>query len=582
MNINRGKEKASGQETILLMLTPFMTKLIPPMGISCLKSFLQHHGCKVKALDANLKEEFEEIYNRYFDTLRGYIPESNQGNFYSIGHDVLRNHMMAHFSRNYADSRDQGEDKKQYIEVVKVVVAKTFFCTLNDEQADELIEIVADFFSGFENYFLEIMEEVKPMVVGLSVFSDTLPLSLAAFKWTKSISPQTKTVMGGGVFADQLDVGSPDFRVFLEKTASYIDKIIVGEGEELFLKLLEGELPENQRVFTREDLNWKVLDLSTVDIPDFSDLDVRYYPYMGTYTSRSCPFQCSFCSETVNWGPYRKKNAKQCADELIRVYEKHKSQLFLIADSLLNPILTDLSQELLQRETSIYFDGYLRVDKEVCNPDNTFLWRRGGFYRARLGIESGSPRVLELMNKKITLQQIKDAVANLAYAGIKTTTYWIMGHPGESEEDFQQSLALVEELKENLYEAECRPFYYYLTGQVSSDDWMGEYQRIPLYPQEMVDQLMLQTWSIDCEPTREVAYQRVSHFIEFCRKLGIPNPYSLIDIYKADVRWKNLQKNAVPPLMLFKDPEQYIDENKHLKPTLLAEDSHQEEVDFNF
>ena len=80
-------------------------------------------------------------------------------------------------------------------------------------------------------------------------------------------------------------------------------------------------------------------------------------------------------------------------------------------------------------------------------------------------------RAMILISTKITTEQIKSAVASLAKAGIKTTTYWIAGYPGETEEDFQQTLDLIEEMKNDIYEAEANPFWYYLNALVKSDEW---------------------------------------------------------------------------------------------------------------
>jgi radical SAM superfamily enzyme YgiQ (UPF0313 family) len=121
-----------------------------------------------------------------------------------------------------------------------------------------------------------------------------------------------------------------------------------------------------------------------------------------------------------------------------------------MSDSLLDPIVTDLANELVNSDTAMYWDGYIRADQAASDEDKVFLWRRGGLYRARLGIESGSPHVLELMNKKITPVQIRTALTNLARVGIKTSTYWVIGFPGETEEDFQQTLDILEELKEEI------------------------------------------------------------------------------------------------------------------------------------
>jgi radical SAM superfamily enzyme YgiQ (UPF0313 family) len=252
-----------------------------------------------------------------------------------------------------------------------------------------------------------------------------------------------------------------------------------------------------------------------------------------------------------------------------------------MCDSLLNPLITNLSKELLKRNIPVYWDGYLRADKQVCHTRNTLLWRRSGFYRARLGLESGSRHILNLMDKKITPAQIIKAVCSLAYAGIKTTTYWLIGYPGETEEDFQQTLDLIEALKDNIYEADCNPFEFFLTGQVGSGKWQGK-ESIRLYPEHARDMLVTETWYLSGEPSREETYQRVNRFIRHCQKLGIPNPYSMIDIHKADLRWKKLQLNAVPSLVDFEKSTGLIDECKIKNGSLPVKQIPQVGGDFAF
>ncbi len=556
---------------ILLVMLPYWTSLIPPLGMSCLKSYLEPHGYDVKTVDANLEDRFKNIYNSYFDALRQIVPPERQGNFYNIGNDVFRNHLMAEL--NHSET-----DEPAYTELIKELVYQTYFTRIDTTQAEQLKEIIAEFPRQLEPYFLDLLEKEQPDVLGISVYNATLPVSLTAFRLAKEKYPNLKTVMGGGVFADQLAPGSPNFNHLLE-TADYIDTFIVGEGERLFLKYLQGEFPENQRVLMLKDIGGETLDLSTVPLPDFSDLNVDGYPTMASYVSRSCPFQCSFCSETIQWGKYRKKKADQIVGELKQLYDAYGDQLFLMGDSLLNPVTDDLSNALLEQETPIYWDGYLRADKPVCDPENTMLWRRGGFYRARLGVESGSPNVLQAMGKVIDPQQIRDAVTSLASAGIKTTTYWVVGHPGESESDFEETLDLIEELKDSIYEAECNPFNFYMGGQVSFNNWKEK--ALLLYPAEAKKMLIAQTWTLDLEPERSVIYDRVCRFVAHCRGLGIPNPYTITDIYDADERWKNLQKNAVPALMDFKKKGAPLTECRNVKRFIKAAVvTHEDDWDF--
>ena len=549
------------KEKILLALLPFWDPQIPPLGLACIKSYLQQHGYRVKTVDANIELRFRKYHDSYFDILKKYIPAGKRGNLYNIGNQVFRNHLMAYL--NY-------KEKSKYLEMVKILVQKTFYCDARDTMARELHEAVGRFYTELDTYFLEMLAEEKPDLLGLSVYGDTFPASMAAFKTAKKKFPTIKTVMGGGIFADQLAPGSPDLEYFVDKAKDYIDMIIIGEGEQLLLKYLQNQLDPGKKVFGLKDIKTGTLDISTVDVPDFSDFDLGYYPHLAMYGARSCPYQCKFCSETINWGKYREKNVQQTAAEFIKLYKRYSHQLFLMTDSTLNPIITDLAKEVIKSGVSIYWDGFLRADKHVCETENTWLWRRGGFYRAKMGLESGSQRVLDMMNKKITIEQSELALAALAYAGIKTTTFWLFGFPGETEHDFRMTLDFIERNKDNIYEADCNAFNYYLTGQVNSEQWMKNNKGLLLYPTWARDMLISQTWVLAGEPAREVAYKRLNRFIEHCERLAVPNPYSLNDVYKADLRWKHLHKNAVPSVVELSNKDTYIVENQNVKKLTFA------------
>jgi radical SAM superfamily enzyme YgiQ (UPF0313 family) len=572
---NKSTPKKS-REKILLALLPFWTPLITPLGISCLKSHLKMHGYPVTTIDANLEVEFKDLYQRYFDTLKTFLPDRKKipGNYYyNIGNHVLRNHLMAYIN---------AEEEKDSFQLVERLISTTYYHPVTEAQVYQLHRVLGEFYTRLETYFLELLEREQPDILGLSVYSDTLPASMFAFELTRRKYPGIMTVMGGSVFSNQLTVGTPNMNLFLEKTRPYIDRILVGEGEILFHKLLQHQLDEGKRVYTLKDINGEVLDLTRAELVDFSGINAQKYPYLSAYSSRSCPYQCSFCSETVNWGRFRKKPAQQVAAELKRLAHTHNTQLFFMGDSLLNPIISDLSLELLKSDTCVYWDGYLRADPPVTQVENTLLWRRGGFFRARLGVESGSQHVLDLMGKKITVAQIKDALSSLAHAGIKTSTYWVVGHPGETEEDFLQTLDLIKELKNDIYEAMCNPFNYYFSGQVNSGNWAAENKIRLLYPGKYRDLLVVQTWHLDCEPSREETYHRLMRFVQHCNKLEVPNPYSLLEISKAEERWKKRHKNAVPALLDFKDQKEFFDECRHAGEVLTAQNTIPVNDDFGF
>jgi len=560
-----------GKEKILLMVMPYMAPLCPPMGISCLKSYLGNNGFDVTAVDVMSELEIKEAAYKYLDTLKTFIPIVKHGYFFNVGIDVLKNHFMAFI--NYSDWH-------KYAISVEDIVYKNYYIHISDNQVELLHSVVKELFDIVTEFLLKLMDKLKPTIVGISVYRGTDAISLYSFRLIKEKYPSVTTIMGGAIFSQELIVGTPNFNLLLEKTP-YIDYMLIGEGEILFLKLLKGELPVDKKVYTLADINSEIVDLNVLPHPDFSDFELSKYPIIPAYTSRGCVYHCSFCTEASFWGKYRKKLAPKIANDLLISNQKYRRRLFVLTDCLINPVVTDLSNEMIRRNLNIYWDVYLKVDKYCCDTEYTFLWRRGGFYRARLGIETGSQKVLDLMDKRITIEQSKQALACLAAAGIKTTTYWAVGHPGETEEDFQETLDFLTEMQDEIYEAEADPFRYFYAGQGSTDEWAQKYGRSLVYTEEAPDMLLLKTWTLNAEPTREEIYDRLCRFKNHCRQLNITNLDSVGEIYNSDERWKSLHKNAVPSFVELDNPR-FVDEHRHVSLLLNTQKNEIEDADFAF
>jgi hypothetical protein len=553
--IKESKTGSPKKRKILLAILPYWSPLIPPAGLAALKSYLQPRGYNVKAVDMIAKKESLEFYYGYFNVLKKNIPPEKRGTFYNIGHDLLENHMMAYL---------HSKDAKEYTRLVKLLVYNYYYVKVEDNCILELDQVINYYLKKLRRYFLYLLKYELPDVVGITVYKATLPASLFVLKLTKENYPHIKTIIGGGIFADSHALGSPN----------------LGQGERLLLEYLRGQLPESKRVYTPEDINWKTLGFEDIDLPDYTDFNTYKYSHLPATASISCMYQCTFCNESKFWGKFIKKPPFKTAADMRKLYEKYKRQLFMMTDSLLNPVINDLAREMINQKVPLYYDTYFRVDNLSTNIKNTSMWRKGGLYRVRLGVESGSQRILDKMGKGITTDQIKEALSNLAFTGIKTTTYWLIGHPGETEEDFQKTLDIIEELKDCIWQAECNPFRYYFNGQNSSDEW-AKY-RVRLYPEKAKDMLIFEEWTLNLEPSRQVVYDRVNRFIRHCKKLGIPNPYSAFESFEADKRWQKLQKNAVPPLEHFVGENSYVDENKYIKAISLAVDTRKNNPDFNF
>ncbi len=105
---------------------------------------------------------------------------------------------------------------------------------------------------------------------------------------------------------------------------------------------------------------------------------------------------------------------------------------------------------------------------------------------------------------------------------------------------------------------------------------------IPLFPGKVQEKMLVQTWRLDGEPTREETYRRVNHFLSSCRELGIPNPYSLQEIHQADQRWQHLHENAVPPLLDIQSDTVEPGESKNIRQAVAGKNIDAAEAEWDF
>ncbi|HEX5873989.1 MAG TPA: condensation domain-containing protein [Pyrinomonadaceae bacterium] len=517
--------KPNGKNSkVFLIKPPYFTPWTPPLGIAILKTYLQQHGYTAQCVDFNVDPELWGMHHKYFTILRSLEDVSiNDG--YSKLWWILNAHMLAYVNTN--------GDAAKCTKVLETVVP-LYGISIEPKVIEALLPLVDKFFRRLD-YLVDQSNLADFSVVGTSTYTTSLASSLFILKKLKQQYPHIRTVMGGGVFADDLALGSDNLDTLIREY-DYVDNIILGEGELLLLKVLNGEF-SGKRVVSIRDLGSSTLGMKDVPIPDFSDLNLEDYYHLTIEGARSCPFQCSFCSETIQWGDYRKKPIDQFADQVITLAQQYQNNSFFMGDSLMNPYINPFASKLIERNANVLYDGYLRADKPVTNRKFVKLWADSGCYRVRLGIESAASRVLDSMDKMTTPQVISDVLKTLANGGIRTTTYWIVGFAGETESDFQETLDFVREHHRYIYELEAHPYYYYPYGQVGS----RLHQCFSLYPDEITDIIKFKVWEIEnSNPTREERYDRLRRFSALAGDLGLPNIYTMAERYLAEDRWHAL------------------------------------------
>jgi len=253
-------------------------------------------------------------------------------------------------------------------------------------------------------------------------------------------------------------VGGPHASVALESIPDFVDHVVVGEGEISILKIVSGEGKE--RVVYGE----RIEDMDMLPFPAWEELVYRpyhwrnrwieKYPVYTLNTSRGCPFHCNFCSVNAVWGrSYRFMSAERVLDDvqrLVRLYGL-KVAYFREDHFTMNKRRTiEFCEGLLRRNTGIDWMCESRVD-QFDDPQYLELMARAGCKALYIGVESGSPRMLEFMKKGETVEQFIKAFEVARRFGIKTYASFVVGLPTETEDDLRQTYELIDRMKPDFH-----------------------------------------------------------------------------------------------------------------------------------
>jgi radical SAM superfamily enzyme YgiQ (UPF0313 family) len=293
-----------------------------------------------------------------------------------------------------------------------------------------------------ENYVHKILE-FDPHVVGFTLYYCNEEPTRWMAKLLKKLKPEIKIVVGGPSTHRSYYHGDPIF-----------DFVVNGEGEKPMLNLLqaiENQLPveytdELKTKFIRQPENQRY-NLSTLPMPDYSDFEFHKYKFPNgalCEISRGCIAKCTFCEETHFW-KYRQRTALSTLDEVEHMYYEYGTNVFWFIDSLVNGNLNELRgfvKGVAAKELDIHWTGYARCDGRMDAEYFRDL-KAGGCEVLNYGIESGSQLVLDLMDKKVTVEEMEANFRDGHAAGVDAMTNWIVGFPNEGPHEFEDTLTFL-------------------------------------------------------------------------------------------------------------------------------------------
>ncbi|HEX2532658.1 MAG TPA: B12-binding domain-containing radical SAM protein [Chitinophagaceae bacterium] len=319
------------------------------------------------------------------------------------------------------------------------------------------------------------MAAVQPKLVALSVpFPGNLYTSLRCGQWIKQHCPGVKVAMGGG-FANTELRSLSDPRVF-----EFYDFITLDDGEapiELLLEHVEGKRPvhELKRTFTL--LNGAVTYINNtacsdyrqgqVGTPDYSDFYLDRYisaievvnPMHSLWSdgrwnkltmAHGCYWgKCTFCDTSLDYiRLYEPVAASLLVDRMEELIAQTGQNGFHFVDEAAPPALMKaLAIEIIRRRLVVSWWANVRFEKSFTR-DLCLLLKASGCIAISGGLEVASDRLLQLINKGITVAQVARVNRNFTEAGIMVHAYLMYGFPTQTEQETIDSLEMVRQLFE--------------------------------------------------------------------------------------------------------------------------------------
>lgn len=280
-------------------------------------------------------------------------------------------------------------------------------------------------------------------IVGFTLYYINQAPSEWMIKELKRRNPQIKIAVGGS------NVQKSWFKI-----EPYYDYVVVGEGENLILKVLgeveRGVVYPSTQVYKQDES--ERININNLPMPDYESIDFNQYEMpngVNSEFSRGCTAKCTFCEETHFW-KYRQRQAVDAIQEIEWLYYNKGTDVIWFIDSLVNGNIKELrafSLAVAAKGLKIHWTGYARCDGRM-DLDYFKDLKAGGCIMLNYGVESGSQKVLNDMDKGVTVEEMEANFKDGTEVGVFNATNWIVGFPTEDFQDFADSMTFLWRVKE--------------------------------------------------------------------------------------------------------------------------------------
>lgn len=310
----------------------------------------------------------------------------------------------------------------------------------------------------------EYLIQEQPDYVGVTASTPMLIDAKQIFALVNLTLPNCKKIIGGA-HASCLPLNA------LEESGA--DVVVIGEGEYSFQEIIE-ERPYEEilGIGFRKDGNF-IINPSRQPIDNLDSLkfpahhlvprdsyqmsayfdiyfkeDERPIRSASVITSRSCPFNCIYCAiKTIAGSKIRLRSAENVIEEIALLYFELGVKAIMFVDDVFTfdkKRTSQICKTLIDRKINVKWWIDTRVD--FVSEDLLWLMKEAGCRFIVYGVESGSQRILNMLKKGITIEQVREAFALTHKVGINTKANFMFGHLDETEEEVMQSIQLAKEL----------------------------------------------------------------------------------------------------------------------------------------
>mgnify|MGYP000946483677 CR=1 FL=1 len=305
----------------------------------------------------------------------------------------------------------------------------------------------------------EVVKGLDAQVFGLSCWTANRRGVALVARAIKAAHPTAHVVVGG-------PHATPLGRELLAHHKE-IDTVSSGESDDTFLELCDrvargAPTTGIAGTYFREGM----LIRTGPSRKNIDDLDRLASPqdYFATHilmTSRGCPWACTFCGAETSWGRgFRAQSIEYVLDAMERALAKLPVRMIQIKDDTFTTNkkrVLELCKRIRERKLSFFWSCDTRVD--LLSEELLTEMRLAGCQRLSLGVETGSQRILDAIDKKITVDEILASTELAKKVGIKVRYYMMLGNRGETAETFAETLAFLERAKPHEYIFSCLSIY---------------------------------------------------------------------------------------------------------------------------